>query len=70
VKQSGFGRVHGDEALRDMSDVKHVLASRVPELGTEPLWFPYSSKAYRWQLRLVKALYSRAGIVRRLGKLF
>jgi acyl-CoA reductase-like NAD-dependent aldehyde dehydrogenase len=70
VKQSGFGRVHGDDALRDMCDAKHVMASRVPDLGSDPLWFPYSPKAYRWRLRLVQALYSRAGIVKRLAKLF
>ncbi len=69
IKQSGFGRIHGDDALREMCEQKHVLSTRVPELGGEPLWFPYSAKSYRWQVRLVKALYSRAGFVKRLGKL-
>lgn len=69
TKQSGFGKVHGDDALRGMCDQKHVLSTRVPELGGEPLWFPYSANSYKWQMRVVKALYSGAGIVKRLGKL-
>jgi succinate-semialdehyde dehydrogenase/glutarate-semialdehyde dehydrogenase len=70
IKQSGYGRVHGDDALRDMSDARHVFSGRVPEPSADPLWFPYSSKAYRWQLRLLRALFSRGSIVKRIGKLF
>ena len=70
IKQSGFGRVHGDDALRDMCDARHVLTARVPEPSADPLWFPYTTKAYKWQLRAMRALFSRASIVRRLGKLF
>jgi succinate-semialdehyde dehydrogenase/glutarate-semialdehyde dehydrogenase len=70
IKQSGFGRVHGDDALRDMCDPHHVLSSRVPEPSSDPLWFPYSSKGYRWQMRMLKALFSRGSIVKRIGKLF
>ncbi len=70
IKQSGFGRVHGDDALRDMCDARHVLTSRLPEPSADPLWFPYTTKAYKWQLRAMRALFSRASIVKRLGKLF
>ena len=70
IKQSGFGRVHGDDALRDMCDARHVFSSRVPEPSADPLWFPYSSKAYRWQMRVLRALFSRGSIVKRIGKLF
>ena len=70
IKQSGFGRVHGDEALRDMCDARHVFTGRVPEPSGDPLWFPYSSKTYRWQMRMLRALFSRGGIVKRIGKLF
>jgi acyl-CoA reductase-like NAD-dependent aldehyde dehydrogenase len=69
VKQSGFGRVHGEDALRDMCETRHVLTSRFAEPARDPFWFPYSSKAYRWQLRGLRALFSRGGIVKRLGKL-
>ena len=33
IKQSGFGRVHGDDALRDMCDARHVFSGRVPGAG-------------------------------------
>ncbi len=70
IKQSGFGRVHGDDALRDMCDARHILTGRVPEPSGDPLWFPYSNKAYRWQMRMLRALFSRGNIVKRIGKLF
>jgi len=70
IKQSGFGRVHGDDALRDMCDPRHVFTSRLPEPSADPLWFPYTTKAYKWQLRAMRALFSRASIVKRIAKLF
>jgi succinate-semialdehyde dehydrogenase/glutarate-semialdehyde dehydrogenase len=70
VKQSGFGRVHGDDALRAMSNAQHVLVGRVPEPSSDPFWFPYSSKSYRWQMRMLRALFSRGSLVTRIGKLF
>ena len=69
VKQSGFGRVHGDDALRAMADARHVMVGRVPDPSRDPFWFPYSPKAYRWQLRALRLLYSRGGLLGRLGKL-
>jgi acyl-CoA reductase-like NAD-dependent aldehyde dehydrogenase len=39
VKQSGIGRVHGAEGLREFSQLKAVLSSRVG-LSREPWWFP------------------------------
>ena len=70
IKQSGFGRIHGEDALREMCDARHVLASRVPEPGTDPLWFPYSAKGYKWQLRMLRGLFTRGGIVKRISKMF
>lgn len=69
IKQSGFGRVHGDDALREMSDARHVFAGRVPEPSSDPFWFPYSSKSYRWQMRMLRALFSGGGLVARISKL-
>jgi succinate-semialdehyde dehydrogenase/glutarate-semialdehyde dehydrogenase len=69
VKQSGFGRVHGEDALRDMAEVRHIFTGRLPEPSTDPMWFPYSSKSYRWQMRLFRALFSRGGVVRRIREL-
>jgi succinate-semialdehyde dehydrogenase/glutarate-semialdehyde dehydrogenase len=70
VKQSGFGRIHGDDALREMCEQRHVLTSRLPEPSKDPQWFPYSSKAYKWQSRLLRAVYSRGGLVKRIAKMF
>jgi acyl-CoA reductase-like NAD-dependent aldehyde dehydrogenase len=69
VKQSGFGRVHGDDALRDMAEVRHVFSSRLPDASTEPTWFPYSNKSYRWQMRIFRALFSRGGVMKRIRAL-
>jgi acyl-CoA reductase-like NAD-dependent aldehyde dehydrogenase len=69
MKQSGFGRVHGEDALRDMAEMRHVMSSRVPETTTEPLWFPYSPKGYTWQLRIFRVLFSNGGVVKRLRAL-
>jgi succinate-semialdehyde dehydrogenase/glutarate-semialdehyde dehydrogenase len=70
VKQSGFGRVHGDDALRELCEARTVFSDRGLERGKDLLWFPYSSKGYKWQLRLLRALYSRGSVVKRLTKLF
>jgi len=70
VKQSGFGRVHGDDALRDMAEVRHVFSPKLPEPSRDPLWFPYSTKVYKWQLRLLRTIYSSAGVVKRIRHLF
>ena len=70
VKQSGFGRVHGDDALRDMAEVRHVFSPKLPDATRDPLWFPYSTKVYKWQLRLLRTIYSSAGVVKRIRHLF
>ena len=70
IKQSGFGRVHGDDALRDMAEVRHVFSGKLPDTARDPLWFPYSTNVYRWQLRLLRTIYSSAGVVKRLRQLF
>lgn len=70
IKQSGFGRIHGEDALRAMCDERHVLVSRVPETQSDPLWFPYSAKGYKWQMRILRGLFSRGGVVNRIRKMF
>lgn len=70
TKQSGFGRVHGDDALRDMAEVRQVLSSRVPEPSRDPLWFPYTQKGFTWQLRGLRALFSSGSVFSRIRQLF
>jgi acyl-CoA reductase-like NAD-dependent aldehyde dehydrogenase len=55
VKQSGLGRVHGDQILKAMSESRHVNLER---LHIRMPWsFPYSERAARNFLRLTKAFY-------------
>lgn len=70
IKQSGFGRIHGDDALRDMAEARHVLTSRLPDPKADPLWFPYSAKTYKWQRKMMRAIYSTGSLVKKIGKLF
>jgi succinate-semialdehyde dehydrogenase/glutarate-semialdehyde dehydrogenase len=69
IKQSGFGRVMGDDSLRELCDVRHVSVDRVP-MSNDPLWFPYTEKSYRWLERGMRALFTSGGVVQRLRSLF
>jgi acyl-CoA reductase-like NAD-dependent aldehyde dehydrogenase len=60
VKESGFGRVHGEEGLRDMCEVRHVNYNRTPTLRREPVWFPYKQRAYGTMVRLMR-VFMRSG---------
>ena len=70
VKDSGFGRVHGDDALRDMAERRHVNEGKIPVPARDPLWFPYDAASYRWLLRGARMLFGGGGIVKRLTELF
>ncbi|MEO6419465.1 MAG: aldehyde dehydrogenase family protein [Polyangiaceae bacterium] len=70
IKNSGFGRVHGDDALRDMASVRHVNYDRFAPPSRDPLWFPYSAKSFHWMMRGVRVLFSGRGLVQRLNELF
>ncbi len=69
VKQSGFGRVHGDDALRDLCETKHVFSPKTPDAKRDPLWFPYSSSAYKWHMRLLRTFFTRGGLVKKITQL-
>lgn len=68
IKQSGFGRALGEDALREMSNVRHVNVERVP-LYTAPHAFPYTESSYRWLKRGIQTLFSGSGIGRKLRKM-
>jgi acyl-CoA reductase-like NAD-dependent aldehyde dehydrogenase len=70
IKQSGFGRVHGDDALRDMAETKHINMDRIASPSNDPLWYPYTPKGLHWIQRGLKLLFSGSGIVQRLSELF
>ncbi len=55
VKQSGLGRVHGDQILKAMSEARHVNLERFHI--RMPWSFPYSERAARNFLRLTRTFY-------------
>jgi succinate-semialdehyde dehydrogenase/glutarate-semialdehyde dehydrogenase len=59
VKQSGIGRTHSAQGLRDMCQLRHVNVDRVPPLARDPFWYPYSEKAYSRLLKLMKLVFRR-----------
>jgi acyl-CoA reductase-like NAD-dependent aldehyde dehydrogenase len=70
MKDSGFGRVHGDDALRDMAEKRHVNFDRFAQPAKDPLWFPYSPKSFQWLSRGLQTLFSGRGLVQRISELF
>lgn len=70
IKQSGFGRVMGDDALREMCDVKHISVDRFSLGDRDPIWFPYTQKSYDWLKKGVRALFSGGGLLSRITSLF
>lgn len=69
VKQSGLGRVHGDDALRDMCEARHVNVDRFGSLEREVYWQPYTNETLKWFTKGVRMLYSGGGVVRKLTEL-
>jgi succinate-semialdehyde dehydrogenase/glutarate-semialdehyde dehydrogenase len=69
IKQSGYGRVHGEEALRALCTVKHLSFDRIRPPSKDPLWFPYTDKGYRWAMRGLRALYSGGSLLSRVREL-
>jgi acyl-CoA reductase-like NAD-dependent aldehyde dehydrogenase len=70
VKQSGFGRIHGEDGLRDMAERRHVNFDRFAQPSRDPLWYPYTQKSFQWLSRGVRALFAGNGIVQRISELF
>jgi succinate-semialdehyde dehydrogenase/glutarate-semialdehyde dehydrogenase len=70
IKQSGFGRVHGAESLRDMCHRKHVSFDRVPAPARDPFWFPYTARSFHWLERGVGLVFGGGSLGKRIGDLF
>lgn len=58
VKNSGIGRTHSAEGLRDLCQVRHVNYDRI-HIKREPWWFPYTDKSYHRLLKLTRLLFGR-----------
>lgn len=67
VKDSGIGRVHGDDALRRFSIVKSVLVDRAG-LKREPYWYPVPKRLAGMGLRILRLRY-RSGVANKLKAL-
>ena len=70
MKDSGFGRVHGDDALREMCEKRHINSDRFAMPARDPFWFPYTAKSFHWLSRGVRVLFSGGTLRRRLRQLF
>ena len=60
VGESGFGRIHGIDGLREMTRTRSVLVDRL-NLEREPWWFPYSRRTER-MLRATVLFRLRGGV--------
>lgn len=59
VKQSGLGRTHSDEGLRDMCQVRHVNYRVLPWMKRELWWYPYKGSDLGLFKRALHALYAK-----------
>ena len=66
VKSSGIGRVHGSEGLREMSQVKSVMAPRV-KVPRELWWFPVPRHLDRIGIATMRARFG-TGLRAKLGR--
>jgi acyl-CoA reductase-like NAD-dependent aldehyde dehydrogenase len=64
VKESGIGRVHGAEGLREFSVSKSVLIDRFG-IKREPFWFPVPKILGGSMLQVMRARYRR-GVVNKI----
>ena len=69
IKNSGFGRVHGIEGLREMCTRKHVSWERFKS-PSPPHWFPYTAKSFHWLQRGMRVLFGGGSLAKRIGELF
>jgi len=62
VKESGIGRVHSDDGLRELCETYHVNEERVRlPFAWSPFWQPYSTDNYNRILGAARALLRRGG---------
>jgi succinate-semialdehyde dehydrogenase/glutarate-semialdehyde dehydrogenase len=58
VKKSGLGKVHSDDGLRDLCELRHINHNRLPALSSEPYWYPYTAGRLNLWRRLAALLFS------------
>jgi acyl-CoA reductase-like NAD-dependent aldehyde dehydrogenase len=57
VRDSGIGRIHGDEGLKAMCETHCVDYNRGPMLKREPTWFPYRKRTYSTMSSLMRVFF-------------
>ena len=67
VKQSGFGRYHGAEGLRNFTYPVSGLTNR-SRLPKEPNWFPYSEQGYQNFKGYMDFVYGTGSFIQRLKR--
>jgi acyl-CoA reductase-like NAD-dependent aldehyde dehydrogenase len=67
VKESGMGRTHGEEGLKEFSRIKAVVVDRLG-IKQEPTWFPYHPKSYSILRKAMGVIY-RSGLANKLRSL-
>ncbi|MFO0613861.1 MAG: aldehyde dehydrogenase family protein [Polyangiaceae bacterium] len=70
VKQSGFGRMMGDESLREMCDVRHILLDRAvldQTAPAAPIDFPYTDKGLSIARKVVRVVLGGGSLWKRLS---
>ncbi len=56
VKQSGIGRVNGEQGLLGMSHTRSILIDRVGSRA-EAIWFPYTARKTAWMKRILRTVW-------------
>lgn len=72
VKESGIGRTHSEEGLRDLCELRHVNSNKrwLPSFSRELWWYPYSQKTYELGLKVVRTVYGRNSLLGRIARWF
>lgn len=69
VKDSGFGRVLGEDSLKELCQVKHINVDRFAT-SNDPLWFPYTDKGLALARKATKLVFGGGGLLKKLSQLF
>jgi len=57
VKDSGIGRIHSDDGLRDLCQARHVNYDLIGPLKRELWWYPYDERIYTWGKKALRFLF-------------
>jgi succinate-semialdehyde dehydrogenase/glutarate-semialdehyde dehydrogenase len=68
IKNSGFGRMAGDESLREMCDVRHVNVDRIAT-SDDPLWFPYTERGLNLARKATRLVLGGGSFLKKLSQI-